>query len=125
MNDIEIEKSFNLLPYLSSNVSGSRDNYNEKLNYTNPELNYGLGLNIDITKNVSFEATLNPDFSQVEADVTQIDVNSPTEFTTDSLTACSAILVAKVPTNSINVSVTYCATSPLSLSVLCVSVSNE
>ena len=78
MNDIEIEKSFNLLPYLSSNVSGSRDNYNEKLNYTNPELNYGLGLNIDITKNVSFEATLNPDFSQVEADVTQIDVNSPT-----------------------------------------------
>ena len=27
---------------------------------------------------LSFEATLNPDFSQVEADVTQIDVNSPT-----------------------------------------------
>ena len=78
MNDIEIEKSFNLLPYISSNISGSRDNYNEKLNYSNPELNYGLGLNIDITKNVSFEATLNPDFSQVEADVTQIDVNSPT-----------------------------------------------
>ena len=78
MNGIEIEKSFNLLPYISSNISGSRDNYNEKLNYSNPELNYGLGLNIDITKNVSFEATLNPDFSQVEADVTQIDVNSPT-----------------------------------------------
>ena len=78
MNDIEIEKSFNLLPYLSSNIIGSRDNYNEKLDYTNPELNYGLGLNIDIIKNVSFEATLNPDFSQVEADVTQIDVNSPT-----------------------------------------------
>jgi len=78
MNGIEIEKSFNLLPYISSNISGSRDNYNETLNYSNPELNYGLGLNIDITKNVSFEATLNPDFSQVEADVTQIDVNSPT-----------------------------------------------
>ena len=78
MSDIEIEKSFNLLPYLSSNISGSRVNYNEKLDYTDPELNYGLGLNIDITKNVSFEATLNPDFSQVEADVTQIDVNSPT-----------------------------------------------
>ncbi len=62
MNDIEIEKSFNLLPYLSSNIIGSRDNYNEKLDYTNPELNYGLGLNIDIIKNVSFEATLNPDF---------------------------------------------------------------
>ena len=78
MSDIEIEKSFNLLPYLSSNISGSRENYYEKLNYKDPELNYGLGLNIDITKNVSFEATLNPDFSQVEADVTQIDVNSPT-----------------------------------------------
>ena len=37
-----------------------------------------MGINIDINKNVSLEATLNPDFSQVEADVTEIDVNSPT-----------------------------------------------
>ena len=37
-----------------------------------------MGINLDINKNVSIEATLNPDFSQVEADVTEIDVNSPT-----------------------------------------------
>jgi hypothetical protein len=37
-----------------------------------------LGVKLDITKNVLLEATLNPDFSQVEADVTEIDVNSPT-----------------------------------------------
>ncbi len=78
MNDIEIEKSFNLLPYLSSNISGSRDFYNQKVDYSEPNLNYGLGVKLDITKNVLLEATLNPDFSQVEADVTEIDVNSPT-----------------------------------------------
>ena len=33
----------------------------------------GIGLNLDITKNTSLEVTINPDFSQVEADVTQID----------------------------------------------------
>jgi len=78
MNDIEIEKTFNLLPYLSSNISGSREFQNERINYSDPRLNYGLGINLDINKNVSLEATLNPDFSQVEADVTEIDVNSPT-----------------------------------------------
>ena len=78
MNDIEIEKTFNLLPYLSSNISGSREFLNEKINYSDPRLNYGLGINLDINKNASIEATLNPDFSQVEADVTEIDVNSPT-----------------------------------------------
>tara|TARA_Y200000002_G_scaffold108750_1_gene89053 strand:- start:4028 stop:6301 length:2274 start_codon:yes stop_codon:yes gene_type:complete len=78
MSDIEIVKSFNLLPYLSSNVSGSREFYNQDLDFSKLNFNYGLGLNLDITKNISLEATLNPDFSQVEADVTQIDVNSPT-----------------------------------------------
>ena len=38
--------------------------------------NVGLGLNLDLSKNSGLEITLNPDFSQVEADVTQIDVNS-------------------------------------------------
>ena len=35
----------------------------------------GIGI---IHKNLSIEATLNPDFSQVESDATKIDINSPT-----------------------------------------------
>ena len=80
MSNIEIVKSFNLLPYVSSNVSGSREFYNQDVDFSKLNFNYGLGLNLDITKNISLEATLNPDFSQVEADVTQIDVNSPTSL---------------------------------------------
>ena len=55
MNDIEIEKTFNLLPYLSSNISGSREFLNEKINYSDPRLNYGLGINLDINKNASMK----------------------------------------------------------------------
>ena len=31
---------------------------------------------MDLNKNTSLEVTINPDFSQVEADVSQIDINS-------------------------------------------------
>jgi hypothetical protein len=65
-----------LLPYISSNITGSRSDPNDKLIYNKPKINIGLGLNLDINKNSSFELTVNPDFSQVEADVTQIDINS-------------------------------------------------
>ena len=78
MNDIKIDKVFNILPYVSTNLSGNREKFYDRINYETPELNYGIGVNLDLNKNLSFEATLNPDFSQVEADVTKIDVNSPT-----------------------------------------------
>ena len=78
MNDIEIEKKFNFLPYVSSNLSGTRDNYSDRLDYQNPEFNYGVGFNLELNKNLSVEATINPDFSQVESDATRIDINSPT-----------------------------------------------
>ena len=78
MNDIEIEKKFNFLPYVSSNLSGTRDNYSDRLDYQNPEFNYGVGFNFELNKNLSVEATINPDFSQVESDATRIDINSPT-----------------------------------------------
>ncbi len=37
---------------------------------------FGLGLTYDISSEMSAEATFNPDFSQIETDVAQIDVNS-------------------------------------------------
>ena len=76
LKDIVIDKRFEILPYVSSNIQGERSLPEEPLSYGALKGNVGLGLNLDINKNTSLEVTLNPDFSQVEADVTQIDVNS-------------------------------------------------
>ncbi len=78
MNDITYKKNLDFLPYVSSNLSGEREKFYDRVNYAKPEVNYGIGVNLEINKNLSIEATLNPDFSQVEADVTKIDINSPT-----------------------------------------------
>lgn len=74
--NIKIDKRKELLPYLSSNIQGERQAPLENINYGELNAKVGLGLNLDLNKNTSWEITLNPDFSQVEADVTQIDVNS-------------------------------------------------
>ena len=78
LNDIKIEKKLNFLPYVSSNISGTRDKYYDRLNYEKPKLNYGIGFDLELNKNLSVEGTINPDFSQVESDATKIDINSPT-----------------------------------------------
>ena len=78
MKDISYKKNVDFLPYVSSNLSGSREKFFDRVNYASPKVNYGVGVNIELNKNLSLEATLNPDFSQVEADVTKIDINSPT-----------------------------------------------
>ena len=75
--DIEIEKRKEILPYLFSSFSGEKSNPGEKIKYGKLSSRFGLGLNFDLTKNSSLEIALNPDFSQVEADVSLIDVNSP------------------------------------------------
>ena len=76
--DIVIEKKLEFLPYISGNLSGEKQLYNETLKLNNQNFDYGLGINFDLNKNLSIEATINPDFSQVESDVTKIDINSPT-----------------------------------------------
>ena len=76
LKGIKIDKRLEFLPYVSSNLSGERQRPSSTIDYGNLNANVGLGLNLDINKNTSWELTLNPDFSQVEADVTQIDVNS-------------------------------------------------
>ncbi len=76
INNINIEKKIELLPYVSGNFVGDYETNTNSLKYSKPSGNPGIGLNLDITKNTSIEVTINPDFSQVEADVTQIDINS-------------------------------------------------
>jgi hypothetical protein len=72
LKDIEIDKKLNFLPYVSSNLSGTREKFYDRINFETPELSYGLGFDIELNKNLSIEGTINPDFSQVEADVTKL-----------------------------------------------------
>ena len=63
MNDISYKKNLDFLPYVSSNLSGEREKLYDRVDYTKPKVNYGIGVNLEINKNLSLEATLNPDFS--------------------------------------------------------------
>ncbi|MAD59809.1 MAG: hypothetical protein CMB81_05710 [Flammeovirgaceae bacterium] len=71
-----VDKKFDLLPYISSNLIGNKDDNSRGMNYDKIKPNFGVGINAELSKTLSLELTINPDFSQVEADVTKIDANS-------------------------------------------------
>jgi hypothetical protein len=71
-----VDKKFDLLPYISSNLVGNKDDNSRGMNYDKIKPNFGVGINAELSKTLSLELTINPDFSQVEADVTKIDANS-------------------------------------------------
>jgi hypothetical protein len=68
-------KGFEVLPAVVAHQSGSLADDGQ---FENGEIDgdIGLGLAYDISSELKAEATVNPDFSQVETDVAQIDVNS-------------------------------------------------
>ena len=76
LNGITIEKRIELLPYIAAGLAGNKNTADGALVYDKFKPNAGLGVNLDLNKNSTLEITVNPDFSQVEADVTQIDINS-------------------------------------------------
>ena len=65
-----------LIPTVTANSNTYRDS-NGNLKTDNTNLEFSINGIYEISKN-NFEFTINPDFSQVEADETQIDVNSTT-----------------------------------------------
>jgi len=70
--------SFELLPSVIGFQSGEirdEDNRNSGIENKDVDGEVSMGLRYDISTGTSIEATINPDFSQVESDVTQIDVN--------------------------------------------------
>lgn len=74
--NIKIDKKFDLIPYITSSIEGSNTSSRNKIKYGKVKNNVGLSLNAELSKTLSLELAINPDFSQVEADVTQIDANS-------------------------------------------------
>lgn len=79
LENIKIEakqKKIELIPTFVFSPSYSKENLGEGLEKDEDEKNFGLSISYHMTSNLSFNGTVNPDFSQVEADVAQIDVNT-------------------------------------------------
>jgi hypothetical protein len=72
-----IEAGYNLetTPTITAKRTDSRTDLTQPLEGGNEKFDFGLSARWGITPNMSLNAALNPDFSQVEADVAQLDVN--------------------------------------------------
>ena len=77
MKDVEFKSKTELLPFISGNLIGDRGLVsNNPIDYQKTASEIGIGLKYDFSPSSAIELTINPDFSQVEADETQIDINS-------------------------------------------------
>ena len=74
LENIEAKNRVNLLPYVFGGLSGERNDAG--FNYGKPKGNVGLSGLFDLNSVTTLEFALNPDFSQVEADVSQINANT-------------------------------------------------
>ncbi len=73
-------KGIEILPSLITTQAGAvTDEYDPALPFNNENIDgeISLGGKYSINSDITFEAAYNPDFSQIEADATQIDVNNP------------------------------------------------
>ncbi|MGB2338584.1 MAG: hypothetical protein ACPH7I_01750, partial [Flavobacteriaceae bacterium] len=74
LRNISIKKRASLLPYVYAGQSGERNDNNDFIQ--NPiKGDIRLSGLFDLNRNTFVEFAINPDFSQIEADVSQIDVN--------------------------------------------------
>ncbi|MDG2341479.1 MAG: DUF5916 domain-containing protein [Cytophagales bacterium] len=75
LEGVNPKKRLEFLPYVSGNYVGSSDG--NKISYDKPNFKAGLSARYDFSTSTALDFTINPDFSQVEADVTRININSP------------------------------------------------
>ncbi|MBI4513997.1 MAG: carbohydrate binding family 9 domain-containing protein [Gemmatimonadetes bacterium] len=68
-------RTFEILPTVTGLQRGSRDGATASLENEPVTVDAGLGLKVGLTSNLTADLTLNPDFSQVEADAGQVEVN--------------------------------------------------
>lgn len=74
LRDISIEKRASLLPYVYAGQSGEQNDLGDFIQ--NPiKGDIGLSGLFDLNRNTFVEFAINPDFSQIEADASEIDVN--------------------------------------------------
>ena len=71
-------KQLELLPFVLGSHFGSREDIGSKFENEKIKGDLGIGIKYGFTSNLTGELTFNPDFSQVESDAAQIDVNTST-----------------------------------------------
>ncbi|TFB13834.1 hypothetical protein E3V33_00695 [Candidatus Marinimicrobia bacterium MT.SAG.4] len=78
IENIKPGKSIEILPSINSSQAGFRDVDDSNSSFQNEDVkgDASIGFRYGISSNASIEGTINPDFSQVESDVAQIDVNN-------------------------------------------------
>ena len=78
MSGIKTGRNIEILPALTGSQSGGRDFGNPTNGFDNGRMTAEPSLNLKygISSNLTADVTINPDFSQIESDVAQIDVNS-------------------------------------------------
>ena len=74
LKNVKSKNRINLLPYVYGGLSGEKAN--TTFSYGKPEGTVGLSGLFDLNSMTSLEFALNPDFSQVEADVSQVTANT-------------------------------------------------
>lgn len=73
---IDPGRNLEIVPTVTSIQTASRDDFPDgPLTSEDPDVEPGLTVNWGFTPNMALAATINPDFSQVEADIAQLDVN--------------------------------------------------
>ena len=70
-------KNIELNPTLSGHYTQVRENENEDTFSNSKKIDPGITAKWGFTNNLTLSATLNPDFSQVEADAMQFNINEP------------------------------------------------
>ncbi|MCP4580548.1 MAG: carbohydrate binding family 9 domain-containing protein [candidate division Zixibacteria bacterium] len=79
ISNVQPGKGLEIMPTVIANQSGSLadyDNPDSPFDNSDPNAEVSLGGKYSINSNFTLEASYNPDFSQIEADAAQIDVNS-------------------------------------------------
>lgn len=78
IKNVKPGKGVEILPTLISSQVGILPNYNPDSSWKNEDADaeMSIGGKYSITSDITLEAAYNPDFSQIEADAAQIDVNS-------------------------------------------------
>jgi hypothetical protein len=80
IKEVKAGNNLEVLPYALSSQSGSISDFgNSDSGFDNEKIKGQVGINLryGITSNLTADFALNPDFSQVESDAGQIDVNNP------------------------------------------------
>ncbi len=75
IQSLSVGRNLEVLPYVTQSFLGTRDYLDRPFNQLN-RTDVGFGIKYGISPSLTLDATVHPDFAQVEADQNQVDVNT-------------------------------------------------